>query len=113
MNPTAIRPIWVLSALRTKRPVRGVILGRAFPVCGSPGALKVEMTCLHGRFRFRTWFKADPKSGSGSRQPVLDELGGTFRIMTGFGSLTRVKEAAEYASDCRGATPERGPILHR
>ena len=44
--------------------------------------------------------------------PVLDELGVTFRIMKGFGSFTSVKEAVEYASDCRGATPERVPILH-
>jgi hypothetical protein len=28
------------------------------------------------------------------------------------GSFTSVKEAAENASDCRGATPERVPILH-
>jgi hypothetical protein len=43
---------------------------------------------------------------------MLDELGVTFRIMTGFGSLISVKVAAEYASECRGATPERVPILH-
>ena len=43
---------------------------------------------------------------------MLDELGVTFRIMTSFGSFISVKEAAEYASDCRGATPERVPILH-
>ena len=33
-------------------------------------------------------------------------------LLKGFGSFTSVKEAAEYASDCRGATPERVPILH-
>ena len=33
-------------------------------------------------------------------------------LLKGFGSFTSVKEAVEYASDCRGATPERVPILH-
>ena len=33
-------------------------------------------------------------------------------LLKGFGSFTSVKEEAEYASDCRGATPERVPILH-
>ena len=46
------------------------------------------------------------------RRQCSTSLASPSGLLKGFGSFTSVKEAAEYASDCRGATPERVPILH-